>query len=249
MLSSEQRFNAPIPAQVAFWNWWNAKYREYGKLDQVQLEQADVVQQWLEHLGRKNLHIIEVGCGSGWMCERLVRYGDVTGTDLSHEVLERAAKRSSSPKFVPGDFMALNFEKGSYDVVVTLEVLPHVASQPAFVGKLASLLRPRGYLMLATQNRPVLERNDIPPPMAGQIRHWVDRHELARLLDTRFEIEQLFSITPQFNRGLLRIVNSRQVKAVLSGLGLSAARAWIKSAQEQAWLGWTLVCLAQKKAT
>jgi SAM-dependent methyltransferase len=54
-----------------------------------------------------------------------------------------------------------------YDFVVTLEVPSHVSDQPAYLRKIAALLKPGGYLVLATHNGPVLERNAIPAPMAG----------------------------------------------------------------------------------
>ena len=145
--------------------------------------------------------------------------------------------------------MSLDFPMEAYDVVVTLEVLSHVADQAAFIGKLASLLRPGGHLMLATQNRPQLERNDVLPPKPGQIRQWVDRHELAKLLGAEFEIERLFSITPRCNRGILRILNSHKLNLVLASLGLAAVSRWLTSIQEEAWLGWTLMCLAKKRST
>ncbi len=33
--------------------------------------------------------IIEVGCGTGWLVQRMAAYGDVTGTDLADEVIRR----------------------------------------------------------------------------------------------------------------------------------------------------------------
>jgi hypothetical protein len=61
-------------------------------------------------------------------------------------------------------------------------------------------------------------------------------------------VEELLSITPQCNRGLLRVINSRKVNDVLGKLGLAGASRYLKSAQERAWLGWTLICLARKRA-
>jgi len=246
MLKLEQRHSAPLPVQVAFWNEWNAEFREE-TIYRVSIEQGDMVVQWLQQLGRKNLDILEVGCGAGWCCDRLSEFGAVTGTDLSDEVLKRAATRSPNVKYVAGDFMVLDFQPEAYDVIVSLEVLSHVADQPAFITKLASLLRPGGYLMLATQNRPQLERNDLPPPRPGQIRQWVDRHELARLLEREFEVKQLLSITPKCNSGILHVLNSRKFHGMLTRLGLDAAGRWITSIQEEAWLGWTLMCLATKQ--
>lgn len=143
--------------------------------------------------------------------------------------------------------MTLKLAPGSYDVATSLEVLAHVADQRAFLAKIADILRPGGRLMLATQNRPALERNDVPPPGPGQIRHWVDRDELSKLLSERFEIQQMFSLTPKFNRGYLRYLNSSKVGSVLSRTGLGSINRLMKGRQEKAWLGWTLMALARKR--
>jgi len=245
MLKSEQRYSAPISEQVDFWNSWNP-CRET-QIDKVPLEQSKVVLSWIERLARTDLDIIDVGCGAGWMCEKLVRFGHVTGTDLSDEVLKRAAVRVPSAKFISGDFMAMDFESMSYDVAVSLEVLSHVNDQAAFLTKISDILRSGGYLMLATQNRPALERNDIPAPAEGQIRRWVDRHELSELLNDSFEVIEMFSITPQFNSGYLRYLNSRKLRSLFASLGLSAVNEFLKISQEKAWLGWTLMALARKR--
>jgi 2-polyprenyl-3-methyl-5-hydroxy-6-metoxy-1,4-benzoquinol methylase len=232
----------PLEAQQRFWNEWNAASREH-ELHDVSADQADVVTRWLRGLGRTDLDILEAGCGTGWLCAGLQSFGTVTGTDLSHEVLERAQRRLPNVRFVAGDFMALDFGTATFDVITSLEVLSHVADQPAFMAKLARHLRPGGHLMLATQNRPVLERyNRIPPPGPGQLRRWVDRRELTRLLEREFEILELFSITPKANRGVMRILNSRTLnKPVRAMVGRRLDRL-----KERAGFGWTLMALARK---
>jgi 2-polyprenyl-3-methyl-5-hydroxy-6-metoxy-1,4-benzoquinol methylase len=237
----------PIDLQKSFWNGWNASTREK-QIDEISIDQAKVIQNWLIAEGRVDLDIIDVGCGAGWLCSQLTPFGSVTGTDLSNECLERASLRNPTVKYVAGDFMELEFPTGAYDVVVSLEVLSHVSDQPAFVNKLSALLRPGGVLMMATQNKPVLMQNDIPPPAPGQLRKWVDRKELEDLLAPHFRVEQLFSITPRFNRGVWRIPNSYKLKHVAQAIGLGWAVRLIKRAQEQSWRGWTLMVLARKPA-
>ena len=220
MLESEQRYEAPMPAQVKFWNRWNAEYRET-ELHTVSIEQSITVSSWLKRLERTDLNIIDIGCGTGWLSETLIQFGDVTGTDLSDQVLERAAHRVPSARFISGDFMRLELDSQSYDVAVSLEVLSHVADQAAFLNKIADILCNDGYLMLATQNRPALEKSHIPPPAKGQIRRWVDRNELLTLLNERFEVIEMFSITPIFYRGWRRFLNSRKLRYLLAAVGLS----------------------------
>jgi 2-polyprenyl-3-methyl-5-hydroxy-6-metoxy-1,4-benzoquinol methylase len=231
-----------MEAQQRFWNQWNADAREH-QLQTVSTDQADVVTGWLRRLGKRDLDILDAGCGTGWLCQKLLPFGRVTATDLSDDVLDRARQRIPEAAFVAGDFMALDFGSAAFDVVSTLEVLSHVADQPAFIAKLARHLRPGGHLMLATQNRPVLERyNRIPPPGPGQLRRWVDKHELRRLLAREFEVLELFSITPKANRGMMRIINSRTFNRPIRAL----VGARFDRLKEAAGLGWTLMALARK---
>ena len=87
------------------------------------------------------------------------------------------------------------------------EVIAHVADHDAFVAKLFRMLRPGGVLMMASQNRPVLERyNNVPPPAEGQLRRWFDRDELRALLSRYFDVQELFAITPRADKGAPRLL-------------------------------------------
>lgn len=181
-------------------------------------------------------------CGSGWFTPELARYGQVTATDLSDEVLARAAKRWPEVRFVPGDFMELDFDKRAYDVVVTLEVLSHVFDQKAFIRKLSSHLRPGGYLMMATQNRHVLEKyNAIPPPEPGQLRRWVYKEELAELLKPEFEVDEQFTVSPIARVGYMRLVNSWKLNAPIRFVFGNR----VERLKERLGLGWTLMSLSR----
>lgn len=184
---------------------------------------------WFEDLQRDNLDILDVGCGTGWLEPLISRYGTVTATDLADDVVARARIRNPEVAFVAGDFMKINLPARSFDVVVSLEVLSHVADQAAFLARCAVLLRTGGLLMLATQNRPALQRlNRVPPPMPGQLRPWVDHEELRSLLSVDFEVEELFSVTLKSNRlHPIRVLTSSKVERACrpwATKGLEAAR-------------------------
>jgi 2-polyprenyl-3-methyl-5-hydroxy-6-metoxy-1,4-benzoquinol methylase len=202
-----------------------------------------IVLAWLSRLGRTDLDIIEVGCGAAWLCPSLKQFGCVTATDLSDEVLARARARVPQVNFVAGDFMALEFGAEVYDVVVCLQVLAHVADQPAFIHKLAHLLRPGGLLMMATQNRPVLERYNPYPPRPGQLRRWTDRRELAALLADDFEVRELFGVAPRASRGLMRLVAGKAARRIMRRL---TGDLW-ERALVRAGLGSNLMALARKR--
>lgn len=78
--------------------------------------------------------VLEVGFGNGTMSFTLARQGNtVVGIDVSKVVLERARVRLSnepglSLRFEPGDARALDFEDGSFDYVVSTNLLEHLSA-------------------------------------------------------------------------------------------------------------------------
>lgn len=229
--------------QRRFWNRWNAQHRVF-HITEVSRRQAEVVTGWLHQVCKPNPDIIEVGCGAAWLTPTLASLGSTTATDLSDELLARAQVKHPNVNFVAGDFMTLDFASARFDAAVSLEVLSHVADQPAFIDKIADLLRTGGHLMLATQNRPVLQRyNRIPPPEHGQLRHWVDKAELNALLAPRFQVLSIQAITPVANRGLARILASPKLNRIVGTLVGNGYRNLL----ERAGFGWTLMALARKR--
>lgn len=233
--------------QRRFWNEWNAKNREQSrKLATVNQRQAQMAIEWVNDIGRQDLDILEVGCGSGWLCQKLVPFGKVTGTDLSDEVLSRASVNLPQVKFVAGNFFDLDFPQLGFDFIVSLEVLAHVDNQDEFVESIAKLLHPGGYFAIATQNKFVLSRwSQIPPKGEGQIRKWVDIKTLRRLLSKHFEIITMTSIVPVGDRGILRWTNAPKINRILS---VFASPSRIESFKERLFLGHTLMALARKPA-
>lgn len=236
--------DAPAELQRQFWNKWNAETRE-SEVGEVSQDQRAYALAAIEKVGRRDLEIIDVGCGAGWMCAHLAPFGRVTGTDLADEVLDRARARLPQATFVAGDFMALDLPRTHFDVVLSFEVLSHVADQPAFMAKLASLLKPGGLLIFATQNRPVLEMNNISPPQPGQLRKWVDRNELQALLAPSFDGIEMRTLTPRAKRGWRRIATAGRVRGLMRAItGRGGYEAWLESMG----LGWTIFCTARRRA-
>lgn len=231
-------------AQANYWDKWNARSRAI-RLPTSSLRQGDLVEQAVAALGRSDLNILDAGCGTGWTCERLERFGQVTGIDIASRVLERARIRVPKARFVCGDLFRLDLPHEAYDVIVSLELLSHVSDQQALVARMASLLKAGGLLLLSTQNRLVFERWDsVPPPDPGQIRCWVDRRELLRLLKPGFESIDVHSLVPDGNRGVLRVSNSVKLNSVVAALfGATRVERW----KESMMLGQTLMATARRR--
>ncbi|MBY0564342.1 MAG: class I SAM-dependent methyltransferase [Hyphomonadaceae bacterium] len=226
--------------QNQVWNQWNARVQREAVLDDISRRQSDLMISWLRRLERRDLSILDAGCGSGWMCARLAEFGHVTGVDLADEVLARAREHWPQITFLAGDF--LDMDLPSFDTVISLEVVSHVPDQAGYMAKVASLLNPGGWFCIATQNRPVLELNKLPPP-EGWYRKWLDSRELRTLLQPHFDIVEMTTVEPRAKEGVLRWLAAHRVRKVMNALTGGA----YQRALEHAGFGWSIVCLARKR--
>jgi malonyl-CoA O-methyltransferase len=81
----------------------------------------------LERLARPPQRILDVGTGTGSAARHLAaRWPDaeVTGLDLSPEMLVEAARLGGGPRYVAGDASRLPFADESFDLVVLLNMIP-----------------------------------------------------------------------------------------------------------------------------
>jgi SAM-dependent methyltransferase len=243
-MDKSSRLDIPLEEQRQAWNRWNATVRAKA-LGKITEQHARLVDEAIAALGRSDLKLIEVGCGTGWLCERLRKYGKVTGVDLSDEVLQQARLKSPEIEYLAGDFMTLDLPAAAFDVAFTLDTLSHFADQAGFISRVARVLRPGGLLVVVTQNRAVLERwSAIPGPQPGQIRQWVDHRKLRELLDREFRDVNIGSTFPVGDQGLLRIINSYKLNKVVNAL-VGGER--VQRMKERAMLGHSLVAHATKR--
>lgn len=104
---------------------------------------------------------LDMGCGAGLLAEPLARLGAaVTGIDAAPENIAAAGAHAA------GQGLAIDYRAGGieavagerFDLVVSMEVVEHVAQPGAFVRGLADALADGGLLILATPNRTPLSR-------------------------------------------------------------------------------------------
>ena len=100
--------------------------------------------------------VLDAGCGAGLICEPLARLGaEVTGVDASAENIGVAGAHAAGAgldiNYIAGELDAIDI--GAFDLVISLEVIEHVADKQAFLASLAAKLNPDGLLVMSTPNR------------------------------------------------------------------------------------------------
>jgi 2-polyprenyl-6-hydroxyphenyl methylase/3-demethylubiquinone-9 3-methyltransferase len=146
--------------------WWDpaGKFRPLHKLNPTRL--AFVRDRVAGHFGRDplagqpfdGLTILDIGCGGGLLAEPLRRLGArVTGIDASGRNVEVAALHAAQGG-LEGDYRHATAERlaeagESFDVVLNMEVVEHVADLNAFLDASSALVKPGGAMVVATLNR------------------------------------------------------------------------------------------------
>ena len=133
-------------SQRKFWNAWDTQYLE--TIGEETLRRGNEVLGLISSLNLKRPRILEIGCGNGWLAERLFSLGPVTGVDIADEAIQGACRRVPSGEFHSGDILEMSLPHNSSDLVVTLETFSHVADQPKFIEVIANLLRDRATVAL-----------------------------------------------------------------------------------------------------
>ncbi len=159
------------PADVARFSaiaaeWWDArgKFAPLHRLNPARL--AFIRERALARFERngstrrpfEGLRLLDIGCGGGLLCEPMTRLGfRVTGVDASPENIGVASAHADEVGLAV-DYRATTAEHlkaigETFDVVLNMEVIEHVADPGAFLRDCVALLAPGGLMILATLNR------------------------------------------------------------------------------------------------
>ena len=107
----------------------------------------------------KGKKALEVGFGEGYGTYYLSEAArEITGVDVSSSLVEHASEKYQRDNlyFVKAAAEGLPFPDGSFEVVVSSQVLEHVKDYMKFLREVARVLAPGGVALVATPNRKMM---------------------------------------------------------------------------------------------
>jgi 2-polyprenyl-6-hydroxyphenyl methylase/3-demethylubiquinone-9 3-methyltransferase len=146
--------------------WWDpaGKFKPLHVFNPVRLQFIrDTI---VDHLARdggglrplEGVRLLDIGCGGGLLCEPLTRLGaKVVGIDAGERNIE-VARLHAAQVGLKIDYRAATaealVEQGErFDVVLSMEVVEHVADPDLFLRSVGALAKPGGLVIAATLNR------------------------------------------------------------------------------------------------
>jgi SAM-dependent methyltransferase len=99
--------------------------------------------------------VLDVGCNTGY---GTLRFGEVArrvvGVDVSDRAIEvaRASATDGRPEFQVIDGLTLPFDDGSFDLIVSFQVIEHIEDPRPYLREIARVARPGAWIVFTTPN-------------------------------------------------------------------------------------------------
>jgi len=176
--------------------WWSptGKFKPLHKFNPVRL--AYIRDKAAENFSRnpksakplEGLRVLDIGCGGGLLSEPVARMGaEVVGADPSEKNIGIASTHAKASG-VAVDYRAVTAEQlaeagETFDIVLNMEVVEHVADVELFMNTCASMVRPGGLMFVATINR-TMKAAALAIFAAENVLRWLPRgtHQYEKLV-------------------------------------------------------------------
>ncbi len=142
----------------------------------------------LSEIPRSALTVLDVGCGRGWIAEKLTSGKEIVcSLDISFKNTDKVLDKypSENHAAVVADALHLPFRDSSFDCVVASEVIEHTKSPDLFIKELFRCVKPGGKLIITTPYKEEIRyylciHCNKPTPVNAHL-HVFDEHKLREL--------------------------------------------------------------------
>lgn len=156
---------------------------------------APVLQQLAK--GRRDLQLIDCGCGTGFNLSLLEPYGQIFGFDLTATGAARA--RAAGRSVAVADITRIPFASSRFDVAASFDVLQCVDDHDAAISEMSRIVKPGGAIVLtlaafdALRGDHAISWNEVRRYTPASARQLVERAGL-RAERVRFMFASIFPI-------------------------------------------------------
>ena len=137
-----------LPTFDAQRHYWDERWDNTPLPGPWSIRRGETIIDWFRALRLHNPSMLDYGWGTGWFTEELSKLGSATGVDLSPAAIAAAQKRYPRPTFMAANLFELSLNEQQFDVIVSQEVIAHVVDPREYVGRITSMLKPGGFLVL-----------------------------------------------------------------------------------------------------
>mgnify|MGYP001359921693 CR=1 FL=1 len=150
----------------------------------------------------KGLRILDIGCGGGLLSEPLARLGAcITGIDAAEDAIAAALAHAHQEELdIKYECCAAETLAKSglvFDVIYASEVIEHVTDRKRFISAIASMLHPRGLVIITTINR-----------------------SIPALLFAKFALEYIVRLVPAGTHDPQKFVRPEELREEFSTVGI-----------------------------
>jgi 2-polyprenyl-3-methyl-5-hydroxy-6-metoxy-1,4-benzoquinol methylase len=209
-----------LPSQRRYYDrlWAEIPAARLNSHERARREVVERALKWLSSQEPPPWSIAEVGCGRGWLSGLVLSaYGEVLALDLSPDSIAKARETFPHVRWEARSIFDAPLPT-THDLVVSSEVIEHVTDQRAFVERLVSAIRPRGWLLVTTPNARVARDYQLRPDFRPQpIENLLETSALAALLEPTCDV--VHAETFFFGQGdgpLHRLARASRVRALRS---------------------------------
>jgi len=230
--------------QIEFYNNYWSSLNKFGS---YKLKRISEIISLLDFVNKsnKNSKILDLGCGDGRCCAIWNEIGETSGIDLSTSAMKNARERYPFINFQSGNATNTSHNDNSFDIIISQEVIEHIAVQSEYIDECSRLLRGNGFLILTTPNRYYFDRRIGGNYSNQPIENIVTARELKKKLKRKFKILKLYTIIhPSGDKGIYSITSNRLFNYFIAALKAKKLEDYILSIMN---LGLNTIVLAQNK--
>lgn len=152
--------------------------------------------------------VLEIGSGEGYGANYLASYcPDIIATDLSLQALSHAAECYPNVRYCQTLGSSLPFVSNAFDVVISFQVIEHIADAAVYAQEVHRVLKPQGQFILTTPNRRWRLLPFQKPTNPYHVREYSER-ELRRFLHQFFDQVQLYGVMASL--GVMKMVRVKR---------------------------------------